>query len=61
MICPMTLSNPETFHHGAMECDYNCAWAFPWNGNLSCAIAIRCVGMQGANAQPLEYEDEEGE
>lgn len=28
MICPMTFSNPETFHHGAMECDLDCAWAF---------------------------------
>lgn len=60
MICPMTFSNPEMFHHGAMECDISCAWAFEWNGQLSCALAIRCVGMQGANTQPLEDDDAKG-
>lgn len=62
MICPMTFSNPEMFSHGAMECDASCAWAFEWNGQLSCALAIRCVGTQGANTQPLEDDDaKEGE
>lgn len=61
MICPMTFSNPETFNHGAMECDLDCAWAFLLNGNLSCALAVHMVGVEGANSQPLEYEDEGGE
>lgn len=60
MICPMTLANPEAFNNGAMECDPDCAWAFEWNGQLSCALAIRCVGMQGANTQPLDDDDEKG-
>lgn len=60
MICPMTLANNEAFNHGAMECDQDCAWAFEWNGKLSCAIAIHCVGMQGVNAQPLDDDSEKG-
>lgn len=61
MICPMTFSSPEMFSNGAMECDISCAWAFLWNGKVSCAIAIHCAGVEGANSQPLEYEDEGGE
>lgn len=61
MICPMTFSNPEMFHHGAMECDISCAWAFLWNDRLSCALAVHMVGLSDANSQPLEYEDEGGE
>ena len=38
----------------AIDCNPECAWAFEWNDKVSCAIAIRCVGMQGANAQPME-------
>ncbi len=66
MKCP--LSYRETVVIGgiecqqrAMECRPDCALAFEWNGNLSCALAIRCVGMQGANTQPLEPEEKGGE
>lgn len=61
MICPMSFSNPEVFHYGAMECDPKCAFAFLWNRKLSCALAIHNVGMDGANSQPLDYDDDGGE
>lgn len=53
MYCPMTFSNSN--ERGAWNrCDPKCAWAFEWNGKLSCVIAIQSVGMQGANTQPME-------
>lgn len=35
------------------ECDHRCALAFQCNGKLSCALAVHCIGMSGANAKEV--------
>lgn len=62
MICPMTFSNPETFHHGGMECDPNCAWLVQSGvtGDTYCAVAvIASSGIDSMGFSPVNIMDDE--
>ena len=65
MKCPLSYSETVVIggiecRQPAMECDASCAWAFEWNGKLSCALAIHCVGTHGVNTQPLDDDSDKG-